>query len=84
MKLWATLFLAAGLAAPNVALAQAGATAGVQVGPVGVGAAWAPTAWEPTRMWGPWAQTPESASALPARIIRCRCHWYRHRPVCRR
>jgi hypothetical protein len=36
MKLWATLFLAAGLCAPGVASAQVGA--GVQVGPIGVGA----------------------------------------------
>jgi hypothetical protein len=36
MKVLAVLFLAAGLSAPSVAMAQVGA--GVQVGPVGVGA----------------------------------------------
>ena len=83
MKLWATVFLAAGLVAPGAALAQVGAAAGVQVGPVGVGAG------AGTNGVGAGAHVGPVGASAGVGVYghyrhHCRWHWYHHRRVCRR
>lgn len=82
MKLWATLFLAAGLAAPGAALAQVGAGAGVQVGPVGVGAGVGTNGAAAGAHVGPVG----AHAGLGVRYHHCRGGWYwrRGHRVCRR
>jgi hypothetical protein len=82
MKLWATLFLAAGLIAPGAASAQ-GVAAGVQVGPVGVGAGVG------TRGVGAGAHVGTVGANAGVGVYghrRCRGGWYwhHHHRVCRR
>jgi hypothetical protein len=84
MKLLATVVLAAGLVAPGVALAQAGAAAGVQVGPVGVGAGVG------TNGVGAGAHVGGVGAHAGVGVVaghrRCRggWRWYHHRHICRR
>jgi hypothetical protein len=84
MKLWATLFLAAGLIAPGAASAQ-GVAAGVQVGPVGVGAGVG------TNGVGAGAHVGSVGARAGVGVYgryryrhHCRWHWYHHRRICRR
>lgn len=87
MKLWATLFLAAGLAAvPGAAMAQVGA--GVQVGPIGVGAGVGANGVGAGAHVGPvgaHAGVGVGAARYPVRY-RCRrgFYWHHHRRICRR
>jgi hypothetical protein len=82
MKLWATLFLAAGLCAPGAALAQ-GAAAGVQVGPVGVGAGVGTNGVGAGAHVGPVGAN-AGVGVYGRTHHRCRWHWYHHRRICRR
>lgn len=82
MKIWATLFLAAGLIVPGVAQAQ-GVAAGVQVGPVGVGAGVG------THGVGAGAHVGTVGAHAGVGVYgrhRCRGGWYwrHHRHLCRR
>jgi hypothetical protein len=83
MKIWATLFLAAGLIAPSVASAQVGAGAGVQVGPVGVGAGAGTTGVGAGAHVGPVGAS-AGVGVYGHYRHRCHWHWYHHRRVCRR
>ena len=85
MKICAALFLAAGLCAPGAAFAQAGAAAGVQVGPVGVGAGVGTNGVGAGAHVGPvGANAGVGVYGHPHYRHRCRWHWYHHRRVCRR
>jgi hypothetical protein len=83
MKLWATLVLAAGLCAPGAVVAQVGAGAGVQVGPVGEGAGVGTNGAAAGARVGPVGA---SAGVGVGARYRCRhgWRWYHHRRVCRR
>ena len=83
MKLWATLFLAAGLIAPGVALAQ-GASAGVQIGPIGAGAGVGAGGVGAGAHVGP-VGAHAGVGAVGYRRV-CHLRWYHHRRVrvCRR
>jgi hypothetical protein len=85
MKRWATLFLAAGLIAPGAAWAQAGAAAGVQVGPVGVGAGVGTNGVGAGAHVGTVGANAGVGVGV-ARYHRCRGGWYwhHHHRVCRR
>jgi len=85
MKLWATLFLAAGLCAPGVASAQVGA--GVQVGPVGVGAGVGTNGVGAGAHVGTvGAHAGVGVGGRYHRYHRCRGGWYyrHHHRICRR
>jgi hypothetical protein len=84
MKFWATLLLAAGLAAPGVAFAQAGAAAGVQVGPIGVGAGVGTNGVGAGAHVGPVGANAGVGVYGRYHHRHCRWHWYHHRRVCRR
>lgn len=81
MKLWATLFLTAGLIAPGAALAQ-DVGAGVQVGPVGVGAGVGVHGVGA----GAHVGTVGARAGIGVRYRRCHGGWYwrHHRHICRR